>query len=170
MPLKPASTKANNGFTLIEGLVVVAIISIVAAIAAPNLASWVVRSNISAIANDRTAAIWFARAEAASKRQSFSICASSNCGSATDWGNAVVVVQGSCSASPTVIRTFDSTYDGYTVTSSVKCLTYLPNGTTAAVGANIAISHPSNTVDNPVNRVICISTIGRPTLKIGGTC
>jgi type IV fimbrial biogenesis protein FimT len=162
-----AQKSVSVGFTVIELMVVVAFMAIIAGIAAPNLHDWVIRSNIASITTDRLAAINFARAEAVSSRRNVSLCAQGSCGSSTNWSGAIAVVQGACSTTPTVIKTFDASYPGYDVTSSVNCITFLPAGTTAAVGANISASFSGNTA---FNRMICISTLGRPRLINGSSC
>jgi len=68
---------SSSGFTLIELLVTVAIIVILAALAAPSLNEFAVKSRISSVGNEFTSSVLKARNEAISKNTCVTMCMSS---------------------------------------------------------------------------------------------
>jgi type IV fimbrial biogenesis protein FimT len=73
----------SSGFTLIELLVTVAIIVILAALAAPSLNEFAVKSRISSVGNEFTSSVLKARNEAISKNTCVTMCMSSTVDDAT---------------------------------------------------------------------------------------
>lgn len=71
-------THRSRGFTLIELMVTVAMMAILAALAAPSIQQFAVRSAMRAISNDFSLAMQRARAEAINRNECVVMCMSSN--------------------------------------------------------------------------------------------
>lgn len=68
--------KQNSGFTLIEMIVTVSIVSILASIAAPNFRTMLENNRTTAGTNEFVSALLLARSEALKRRNNISICTS----------------------------------------------------------------------------------------------
>ena len=67
----------SRGFTLIELMVVIALLAIIASLAAPSLRAVVVRNKVANVGNEFAAALQQARALAVSRNSCMSLCAAS---------------------------------------------------------------------------------------------
>ncbi len=92
------STKNSQGFTIVEALVVVAIGSIIMAMAIPSYRTFVMNNQMVADINYFNSALQFARSQAIRDQTNVRVCASndmSTCSSNNTWENGWVI----CSAS-----------------------------------------------------------------------
>lgn len=91
------STRNNLGFSLLELMVVVAIVGIGLAIAVPNLTEFVRNARASNATNDLYAELSLVRTEAIKQKRPVSICASTDglacSGDAGDWGMGRIIFQ-----------------------------------------------------------------------------
>ncbi|MGB1310939.1 MAG: GspH/FimT family pseudopilin [Leucothrix sp.] len=76
--MKRIIRRRRSGFTLIEALVAISIVSILASIAIPSFTKMLESNRISSASNNFLSALIFARSEAAKRSFSVSICTSSN--------------------------------------------------------------------------------------------
>ena len=84
----------SKGFTLLELMVVIAILGITTAIAAPGLSTMIANNRISSGASDFVAALQFAKAEAVARVNPVTLCKSTNltgCNGAGDWQQGWIV-------------------------------------------------------------------------------
>ena len=103
--------KSNNGFTLIEIMVTVAIVGIFASIALPSFAKLIENNRISTATNQLVSALVLTRSEALKRSNDVTICASStqdSCSTSGDFSEGWVVYQ-------------DCDGNGAITTSSVDC-------------------------------------------------
>lgn len=142
--VKLKSKSANRGFTLLELLILVAVMAILLSVAVPSFFSAIQNSRMTAQANDLVTAFQLARSEALKRNVPISICASDTsaatptCGS--DWSEGWLVIidasaVGSGSASyasyaDDVLRvwpalTGDAAISGANAPDFIR---YLPNG------------------------------------------
>lgn len=80
--------RAQAGFTLLELMVVVAIVGILMAVAIPAMGNFIRNGRITAAANDVMAALHFTRSEAIKRRQPVTLCTSANALQANNQPNA----------------------------------------------------------------------------------
>ena len=84
----------SKGFTLLELIIVVAILGITMAIATPGLRTMIANNRISGAASDFVAALQFAKAEAVARINPVTLCKSSNstgCAGTGDWQQGWIV-------------------------------------------------------------------------------
>ena len=80
------SQRVQKGFTLIELMVVVALVAIITTIAIPSWNAMIAKNRVRAAVNDWTQSFYFARSEAVRQNTSVTICASSDGSSCTASG------------------------------------------------------------------------------------
>lgn len=176
----------NKGFTLIEALVVIAVLAVVSALAAPSLRTFVVRNKVASISNEFSSALTQARALAVSKNSCASICAapsvSSSSGTSTcnttsadfqaGW---MIFANPTCDAGKTdpaatevsVLRIGD-TSGGYSIQPSDSALSIVmfdPRGFAVLGAAGNFQVNPPTSADDDFKRTICLDAAGRPSVR-----
>ena len=85
----------NKGFTILELVIIVAILSVLMAFAGPSLSTMIANNRISGGVNDFVAAMQFAKTEAAARISPVTICKkkdnSSDCDGGGDWQRGWIV-------------------------------------------------------------------------------
>ena len=84
----------KNGFTLIELMVVIAVLAIVLGVAIPSFTQQIRNNSSVSLSSEFQAALGFARSEAVKRSSRISVCPSSNgssCLSAADWKKGWIV-------------------------------------------------------------------------------
>lgn len=128
-----------KGFTLIEMIVVMAIMAIVAAFAAPSMKDFLVRNSMGAATSQFVSAINLSKTEALRRNQSVSLCASSD-GASCDtenWGSGWVAFvdkdsNGAIDATDTIIKSGSAINSDLKITenglTSPGLVVFLPDG------------------------------------------
>jgi len=131
-------SQSNRGFTLLELMILIAVLAILLSVAVPSFLSAIQNSRMTAQANDLITAFQLARSEALKRKRPISVCSSSDgatCGG--DWEDGWIVVldaenaEGAASVSEEeVLRVWggiggNATIGGADATAFVR---YLPNG------------------------------------------
>lgn len=101
--------KSCKGVTLIEMMIVIAVASILLAVAAPSFRTMVVKSNIESLVDGFAIAVTTARTEAANRGREVRVCANTAC-TLDDWSGGWLVVD----LDGTELAAFDNS-EGYPV-------------------------------------------------------
>lgn len=129
----------QKGFSLLELMVVLAIVSIAVAIGLPSYQSTMSSNRVTAASNNILGALQLARSEAAARRSTVTVCASndqSTCSGAWSDGGVVRTNTG------TVIRTIPVANE---VTISGSAISFRSDGTSA--GGSISVGDRTVTVN-----------------------
>jgi len=159
--------RIQQGFTLIEMMVVISILGILLAIAMPSFSEALLSSKLRSYANNLVASVHLARSEAIKRNAVVTLCASSNGTSCSgDWKNGWVIL----SAGAAVIQTQQAVDVNYKITGTNTTLSFQPTGVGATQDA-ITICRESPTAGSQ-ERVVTISATGRPsvTKTSAGSC
>lgn len=139
--------KSDKGFSLIELMVVIAIIAIVVAVAAPSYESMMAGSRLTSSSNTLVGALRLARSEAVTSKQNVFVCSSDDQATcAGSWANGGVVRR----ADGQVIRVLSAFPAGITVAGAT--IQYGANGQLAAA-ANLSVNNGTDTTTVQVNRI-----------------
>lgn len=126
------SQRIQKGFTLIELMVVVALVAIVSAIAIPSWNSMIVNNRLRSAVNNWTQSFYFARSEAIRRNWAVTICASSDGTSCTASGYEEGWIVKTDEKNGTVLVLQDALpLQGVTLTpgtTAARAITILPNG------------------------------------------
>lgn len=122
---------AQKGFTLIELMVVIVVLSVVVSLAAPSFSAILQDNRAASMGEDLQGALQYARSEAVKRRQNVQVCrrnaAGSNCENGTDWSSGWLVKL----AAGSVLKVWDSA-QGLAVVGPSIGVTFRGNGLAAA--------------------------------------
>lgn len=164
VPTRTHSRLPTRGFTLIELMVVVAMLAILAALASPSWTSLIVNNKIRAAVNEWNGSLQFARSEALRQNTTVVICASNNGISCTanDYEAGWIVT--TTGANPVLLQdTLPKPELNITpINNAGRILTILPNGQPVGnfFGTRVTVSALA-APDNSSRKTICIARSGR---------
>ena len=174
----PARGRAHPwqpGFSLVELMVVVAVLALLAAIAGPSMARLVDSTRLTAFSNDLLAAMYLARSEAIKRNERAVLCKASTavaCSDSGGWEQGWLVFHdpnnnGVRDAAETVIHYTQALPGGVRLTGNVPVANYIsftPSGRTRLI--NGAFQMGTLTLCKPAadteGRQIVINNAGRP--------
>ncbi len=162
---------AYQGFSLIELLVVVAMIAVVSAIATPSLQSFLISSDIRSVVNDWTFALQRTKSEAIKQNRQVTLCPSASgtsCTATTAYEVGWIIKTGTTAsvAGDRIIADY-MPLNRLTITSNkgnaAAAITYLPNGLPIGnfTGMRITIMENAEDPRSMLTRYICVARTGR---------
>lgn len=161
------TAKRSSGFTLIELMVVVGLVSILAALASPSWSDLITSNQIRSAVNEWNASVQFARTEALRQNTPITLCPSSDGQGCTagDYELGWIVKTGTAVNQLTDVilqDTLPKTKLTMAVVAPSKNITILPNGQPVGnfAGARITV-RGLDAVDDHLNKTICIGRSGR---------
>lgn len=168
------------GFTLIEVMIVVAILAIFAGIATPNFRELITQNRMTSQANDLLAALQFARSEAITRGRRVSLCALDDTGdlstecSGSNWHFGwIVFAEGLTgeigkyeAADDTLLRVQQALQGASTLTGGEN-ITFRPDGTVATARTFTLCPNDGSSVRG---RSIPITLSGRARVDKTGSC
>lgn len=168
----------SSGFTLVELLVVVALVAVLLALATPGYRNMQVRNSIRALVNDYTLSVYFARTEAVRQNAAVTICPSTDgatCTNSSLEGGWVVFVGLPDAAAPPVLqdtpgRNFVRTAFANNAQAN-RAVTFLPNGQPAAAfqGNTLRVC-PTEATFNTLSREVVLNRTARINVTLPGAC
>lgn len=124
-PPSRGSKPATAGFTLVELMVVIAVVAIMVAIAVPSFDTILQRNRMATAANEVVSALQTARMEAVRRNRRAVLCASADgrtCSGGSDWMRMVVFVDDNANSAPdageAIIRDVQVARTGLGITAS----------------------------------------------------
>lgn len=149
----PARRGRGLGFTLIELMVTITILSILASIAVPNYSSFVANQRVKTASFDVMSAMVLARNEALKRNTNLTVTPTTG----SDWASGWSVTAG------TTTLNQQAAFRNLTITGPAS-LSYNSSGRLNTAAASISIS---STVSGATPRCISIDLSGRPNSKKG---
>lgn len=166
------------GFTLVELMVVIAIVAILASLAAPSWQAMIVRNNIRTAVNDLAGSLQFARSEAVRLNSAITVCASTDAITCANTGfeNGWIVRTGAQTNDPDNQQLLQDTLPRQfvriaSVRPAFPIFTFLPNGLPAGGFNGVTISVcPADPSMNSLTRNMVINRPGRIRIEQPGNC
>lgn len=176
----------SHGFTLIEILIVIAIIAILASLAVPSFNVMLVKRSVQGAALALVADIRLARSEALRRSSTVTVCSfaagsTTTCSGSTvdaNWANGWMVFadtdnDGVLDGGEEVIRVQQPpsnivTMQQTTAASTRWRYTFRANGVANNASDSLIVT-PSSNASSSTKRIICVSNQGRPSLRVEGT-
>ena len=144
----------QRGFTVVEILLVIVIIGVLGAIAAPSLVTFTSSQKVKTASFDLYAAMMFARSEAIKRRVNVTVAPVSS-----DWKNGWTVVE---AGGGTTLRTQDA-LSGVTFTSASTSVVYRLDGRLSSGGVSVGVLIQPEIADSSIkNRCLRIDLTGLP--------
>ena len=144
-------SKKPGGFTLLELVIVVAVLAITSAFAAPSVMTMIADNRISSSVNDYVAALQFAKTEAAARISPVTLCKANdnlnNCVAAGDWQQGWLVftdanADASVDAGEEILLVHEALDEKITFGGTAQVqdfITYRPSGTTSITSAQVLV-------------------------------
>jgi type IV fimbrial biogenesis protein FimT len=136
------SRSASRGFTMVELMIVIAVMTILIGLAIPNLRGVLARNQLLGQANEFAGALALARTEAATRGQPAGMCASADgiscSGAPDDWDQYMLVfadvdASGAFNAGDTLLKVFHASPD-VTQETAVAAFMFGPSGFSTLAG------------------------------------
>lgn len=149
----------NSGFSLIEMMVAIAVMSILLLVALPSFQATMLSAKLRSYSNELVASVYLARSEAIKSNSVVTMCASSTGTSCEgEWGQGWIVLNND----DAIIQSHGALASGYKINSEESKITFLSTGIGATqTTLTVCRSAPAS---GDQERVVTISATGRPSV------
>ncbi len=161
----------NRGFTLIELIIVLTIIGIMVALAAPGMQSFSSSNRLTTQVNDLLADISLARSEAIKRNVASGVCVTAangtSCVAAGNWANGWLAYYCSSASTPcpaaskVTIKLREPLTGNNTLTTPGDEIAFSKSGLLSSGSGQLTLTDPKT----GGKRIVCIGTTGRPSLS-----
>jgi len=168
--------KKNSGFTLLELVIVVAVVAIIMTIAIPSMSTFNKNDRLTTNINKLIGQLAYARSEAVKLSQRVVICTSSDfasCSGSSDWEDGWIMFidatpNGAVDGTETVLRVEQPLGGNQTLTPSTftSQVTYDNRGFSTSTGSFLLCDDRNGDFGKTIN----ISNTGRVRLEVHSTC
>lgn len=155
--------KTHSGFTLVELMIVLALVAILATIGVPSFTSFVINNRLTAQANELVSALNLARSEAIKRNRRVTVCRSNNgagCGGTWNDGWIVFVDDGAAGlvdGTDELLRAWSGPGNTSSLTSTVNSVQFQGLGLTTLSTFTLTSSQCTGTN----KRLVQVATSGR---------
>ncbi len=154
----------SSGFTLIELMLVVALMAILFTVAVPNFTSFIRNQQVKAASFELYSVLTYARSEALKLNQNVIVNAKEGI-----WNNGWDLKAANAPSGSEPILT-SGTKTGITIVADVNSVTYRPDGRTNTIDRVEFIVCDSKGSASVLRRLVRVDTSGRPNLSYPGFC
>lgn len=175
----------KQGFTLVELLIVIAIVAILGSLAAPSFNTFLLKRSVQSASDTLVNDIRYARSEALRRSTRVSICSlaantTGTCSAAgsASWANGWIVFVdttnlGTVDAGEEIVRVQQAPQSIASIQSTNTAsdrsrITFEANGFAKSADQTFIVT-PTGSVPANSTRLVCISIMGRPSLRVQGT-
>jgi type IV fimbrial biogenesis protein FimT len=153
-----SQSRRSDGFTLLELLVALSVVSLLVGIAVPGFVDLIRNSRTTTLANDLVASVNIARSEAVQRGRSVTLCSSTDgqtCGGNTDWSSGWVVLN----SLGQPVHVWPGLRDAGVLTGTTDLLEFHAGGWIVAAGADFTLRFPECRGEQ--GRDLSVNTAGR---------
>ena len=165
----------SKGFTLLELIIIIAILGISMAIAAPGLSTMIANNRISSSASDFASALQLAKAEAVARLNPVIVCkknaASNGCIADGDWSQGWIVFSddngnggADLGSGESILLVHEALEANITFVGSDgvdSSITFRPSGTNSITSTESLVISDQRGLDNCATRTILVTITGR---------
>lgn len=166
----PLASGCSPGFTLVELMVVLAVLAIVIGLAVPSMGQFMLSGKLRSYSNEVVASVVLARSEAIKRNQTVRVCVANEDGddcAAGSWESGWIVI----TTADEVLHRQQPITDGFKIISAADELVFQPSGV-GATQAVFKVCRATPSVGNQ-EREVSVSATGRTSVDkpaASGSC
>jgi type IV fimbrial biogenesis protein FimT len=173
-PYRTTMHSHHRGFTLVELMVVVALVGVLAMLAVPSWEAIQTRTAIRTLVNDYTSSLAFARSEAVRQNTAVTVCPSNNGAACTDSNVEAGWIVFTTVPVPVILQDTlprARVRTAYAINDvASRAITYLPNGQVRAMVGNTLWICPTNPTFDGFSRNIVMNATTRVRIDSPNAC
>jgi type IV fimbrial biogenesis protein FimT len=164
-PMRAANLAKNplltQGFTLVEMMVTISILSIMLAVAVPSFTEFIANQRVRATASDLHSALLLARSEAIKRNTNMTLSPKGK-----GWEEGWQMTEGGVATGAVLMDAGPQKGVSFESTTPTAGAVFRPSG--RLVGGSIAFEIASSTLEKAQKRCVRVELSGQPSVKLGG--